>query len=370
LDTLQSKGHGITIIAPISLQNVSFVGYSFVDDNDIIQIDGDSPQNTAQKLQLAVDTWEGGLKVTGGALGPDKSYWYLVSFKWTGGRWSYSSITDNPAVLYMNDINKTQKTVRCIPTHQAQETLGVWISPNGCTKTQTEKMIEKANLWADHMCTGVITKAETWLALNSTIWRTFSYPLNALNLSKKQRSCLQSDKLCRFRNKHIYTLQEIARLKDILQHTYDNTTAGKLYRTSLEHLILEIGISMDLSYIDYSKYHILATDCLVKNTWKFLYTHNITLEHDITVPKNITHDLPIMYELSTNHPSVAELETLNQCRIFLQAYYISDIAAASGTRLSRHAWEGTPRIMGKTSRYLWPQQGMPSKQEGKYGEDF
>jgi hypothetical protein len=127
---------------------------------------------------------------------------------------------------------------------------------------------------------------------------------------------------------------------------------------------------MDLSYIDYSKYHILATDCLVKNTWKFLYTHNITLEHDITVPKNITHDLPIMYELSTNHPSVAELEALNQCRIFLQAYYISDIAAASGTRLSRHAWEGTPRIMGKTSRYLWPQQGMPSKQEGKYGEDF
>jgi hypothetical protein len=111
-------------------------------------------------------------------------------------------------------------------------------------------MIEKANLWADHMCTGVITKAETWLALNSTIWRTFSYPLNALNLSKKQRSGLQSDKLCRFRNKHIYTLQEIARLKDILQHTYDNTTAGKLYRTSLEHLILEIGISTDLSYID------------------------------------------------------------------------------------------------------------------------
>jgi hypothetical protein len=51
LDTLRSKGYGITIIAPISLQNVSFVGYSFVDDNDIVQSDGDSPTNTAQKLQ-------------------------------------------------------------------------------------------------------------------------------------------------------------------------------------------------------------------------------------------------------------------------------------------------------------------------------
>jgi hypothetical protein len=174
----------------------------------------------------------------------------------------------------MNDINETRKTVRCISTHQAEETLGVWISPNGCTKTQTEKMIEKANLWADHMRTGIITKAETWLALNSTIWRTFSYPLNALNLSKKQCEQIMSPVLnyalpamgvCRtfprdlvfspikyagLGIKHIYTLQEIARLKDILQHTYDNTTTGKLYRTSLEHLILEIGISTDLSYID------------------------------------------------------------------------------------------------------------------------
>ncbi len=70
----------------------------------------------------------------------------------------------------------------------------------------------------------------------------------------------------------------------------------------------------------------------MKNTWEFLYTHNITLEHDITVPNNMTHDLPIIHELSTNHPSVAELEALNQCRIFLQAYYISDIATASGTK--------------------------------------
>jgi hypothetical protein len=285
----------------------------------------------------------------------------------------------------MNDINGIRKTVRRIPTYQAEETLGVWISPNGCTKTQTEKMIEKANTWAAYMRTGVITKAETWLALNSTIWRTFCYPLNALNLSKKQceqimapviNYALPAMGVCRtfprdlvfsptkyagLGIKHIHTLQEIARLKDILQHTYDNTTTGKLYRTSLEYLILEIGISTDLSSIDFNLYHTLATDCLVKNTWEFLYTYNIKLEHDITIPKNMTHDSPIMYEFSTKYTSITELEALNQCRIFLRAYYVSDIATASGTKLSHHAWEGTLRLE-KISRCIWPNQGAPSKQ--------
>jgi hypothetical protein len=86
LITLHSKGHSLHMLSPITHKPQCFVGYSFVDDNDVIQSDGNSPKNTVRKLQLAVDTWEGGLKVTGGALGPDKSFWYLVSFKWIGGQ--------------------------------------------------------------------------------------------------------------------------------------------------------------------------------------------------------------------------------------------------------------------------------------------
>jgi hypothetical protein len=49
------------------------------------------------------------------------------------------------------------------------------------------------------------------------------------------------------RIKHIHTLQEIARIKDIIQHVYDKTTTGKLYHTTLEHLILEVGINTNLT---------------------------------------------------------------------------------------------------------------------------
>jgi hypothetical protein len=186
LDTLRSKCYGFRLFSPISNQLIEFVGYSFMDDNDIVHSDRGNPTDTASKLQATVDTWEGSLKVTGGALGPEKSYWYLVSFTWNGGSWSYSPISENPATLYMNDVSEVRKAVRRIPTQHAEETLGIWIAPDGNTNTQCKKMIEQAQLWADHMHTGVIRKDETWLALQSTIWRSLCYQLNAVNLAKNQ----------------------------------------------------------------------------------------------------------------------------------------------------------------------------------------
>ncbi len=39
LDILRSKGYGLKLLTPISHTPISFVGYSFVDDTDIIQSD-------------------------------------------------------------------------------------------------------------------------------------------------------------------------------------------------------------------------------------------------------------------------------------------------------------------------------------------
>jgi hypothetical protein len=216
---------------------------------------------------------------------------------------------DTPAMLYMNDINEVRKAVRRIETNHAEETLGVWIAPDGNNNTQFQKMKAKSQEWADNMRTGVIRKDETWLALQSTIWCTFCYPLNCLNLTKEQCQHIMGPVInyalpamgvcrkfprdlvfsptqyCGLGIKHIHTLQEIARIKDILHHTYLNTITRKLYRMSFEFLILELGMNTNLALLDYNKYKHLATSCLVKSTWKFLYDHNITLQHDIKVPK-------------------------------------------------------------------------------------
>lgn len=85
------------------------------------------------------------------------------------------------------------------------------------------------------------------------------------------------------RIQHPHTVQEICRLKDMLSHTYRNTTKGNLYRTSLELLFLETGMGHDLKRIPQDVVHHLATDSLVKSTCQFLLTHQLDLRHDIKV---------------------------------------------------------------------------------------
>jgi hypothetical protein len=191
-----------------------------------------------------------------------------------------------------------------------------------------------------------------------------NYALPAMGICRNlpRDVVFSSTQYCGIGVKHIHTLQEITRLKDILHHTYLKLTTDQLYCTSLEYLILEVGMGINLADIPYDKYQHLATNCLLKSTWEFLSNHNINLQHDITVPKNTSYDYPIMPEFCKYNPTLPELIALNRCRLYLQAFYLSDLASASGQRLSYHAWEGRRRASGHTSRFNWPNQGMPCKQ--------
>jgi hypothetical protein len=160
-------------------------------------------------------------------------------------------------------------------------------------------MITAAQKWADAMRSGSISRLDVHLSLISTIWRTLLYPLPALNLSKEDcekimspilHYCLPAMGFCRNFPKdivfapikdmgvgieHLYTLQEILWLKDIIFHTTYDTDTGVLYRISLEVLLLEIGVSSDLSMLDYNLLSGLSTSSLVKSTWHFIFTYGL-----------------------------------------------------------------------------------------------
>jgi hypothetical protein len=127
-------------------------------------------------------------------------------------------------------------------------------------------MIQAATRWADAMGTGSISKEDVWTAIHSTIWQTLSYPLPALRLPKAEcnaimapilQYCLPALGVCRnFPRKlvfattdfmglgllHLFTIQEAARLKDIILHIYNNMLTGQLYKTSVELLLIELGM--------------------------------------------------------------------------------------------------------------------------------
>ncbi len=163
------------------------MGYTFVDDTDLIQSSPLIPVEAATNgLQLALDTWEGGLKATGGAIVPEKTFWYLASFKWVGQKWAYNTINDAPGSIYVNDIQGNRKLLRQFETSHAEVTLGVALAPDGNVEQQTTNTKTSAIKWADAMQAGSISKHDARLSFSSTIWHTLTYPVNATNLSENQ----------------------------------------------------------------------------------------------------------------------------------------------------------------------------------------
>ncbi len=107
LNMLRKKGFGCEFSAPISCTMFKFVGYSFVDDTDLIQSNPaiTSYTQVIQSLQQALDTWEGGLKATCGAIVPEKTFWHMVDFHLSPGLWKYKTAQECPGSLFVNDIH-------------------------------------------------------------------------------------------------------------------------------------------------------------------------------------------------------------------------------------------------------------------------
>jgi hypothetical protein len=232
----------------------------------------------------------------------------MIDFKWSAGTWQYKSIADCPGSIYVNNIHGERKELHHLEPSQAATTLGVDLALDSNTFQQACKMKELSQQWADKMQTGRISRDEVRLAISSTIWRTLIYPLPSFNLTKAQCEEIMAPILhyglpamgiCRsfprkivfaptkymgLGFKHLYTIQEIARIKDIIHHSFQHTTTGHLYVTSMELLLLELGMGTILHNIPFISVANLATNSLVKSTWKFLYDHQIHLMHNIRLP--------------------------------------------------------------------------------------
>ena len=74
LTILRTKGFGLSMLTALSWQALVIAGFAFVDDTDLIHTashpDKDSKE-VLQEAQQAMNTWEGTLRATGGAIGEE-----------------------------------------------------------------------------------------------------------------------------------------------------------------------------------------------------------------------------------------------------------------------------------------------------------
>jgi hypothetical protein len=187
LQILRQEGYGAFFKAAISGEEIRLVGYTFVDDTDLIQT-GRSPTDSFSSVfsqaQKALDRWEALIKATGGALAVSKCRWWAVDLAWTAdGSWQYRRTVELPGVLQALDHDDTRKVVQRLDHTEAYETLGVFVAPDGNHQVEYDYLMMKAKRWADKLRTANLREQETAVALKATILKTLEYPLPALFLT-------------------------------------------------------------------------------------------------------------------------------------------------------------------------------------------
>ena len=165
---------------------IRFVGYSFVDDTDLIQTarnSHDQEVDVAADMQRALNTWEGAIRSTGGAIVPSKSFWYLIGFQWHEGCWTYKDELEAPATLSVRDSDGNIVTLERLPPNTTRRTLGVRLAPDGNNTDEVQHLWSIAEKWKELIRTGHLQRHEAWYALTATIMKTIEYPLIALTLT-------------------------------------------------------------------------------------------------------------------------------------------------------------------------------------------
>ena len=289
---LKAQGFGFKNINAMSKETFAFVCYAFVDDTDLVHSsppDLDIIEMMAE-MQEVVHTWEGGLRASGGALVPAKSYWYLIHFKFHNNKWSYVSIADTPGNLSIRDVSGLNRvTLERLEVHEARETLGVFIAMDGNHNMQTAEFLQTAHRWADRVRSGRLSHAEVWFSLNYCILKTLEYPLMSTSLSTTQCDTIMKPILgaalpalgvnCHLSRTVVYgprkyqglgipnlwTTQGILKLWLAIAHGDAYTITGCALRALLSLHILELGLPGSLFKQDLQKFGHLATSSWLKH---------------------------------------------------------------------------------------------------------
>jgi hypothetical protein len=381
INMMTTAGHGFHILSAISTTLITMVCYAFVDDTDVIQAACNVTQpgeEVVPQMQRSVDRWEGGLRATGGALVPAKSHWYLIDFVWTGKLWRYRTCDEMPGALSILDTTGQRVTLERHDPSEATETLGVWQAMDGNNVEQIAQLRQKTEDFADSMRTGYLSKNDAWYAINTTIMKTLEYPMTATTIGEKDWESIMvpllkaglpragiSSKFPRdilygpttvqgFGVLHPWYHQQLKHLIVLLEHTEHHSMTGQLLKTSFEQLRLETGTSRCMTDTQYSIMKATVTQTWITDLWAFLNRFHIRLKDDIAqLPTRRKNDKLLMDEFIKSGYTGTHLKTLNECRMFLHAVTLSDLATADGKAITLHAWNGTRDDRGP-SPYQWP----------------
>lgn len=393
ISMMEDRVMGVRLQTAITLQVLMYIAIMYVDDTDILLSDVtgfDSLDDVFYRALRAARTWEEAVLISGGAVRPEKCYWSAIDFRWKNGNWSYMPMHEFDGEIWFKDTNGNPKLIERFDVDRSKDGLGIHINPDGSMHSQVEYIGAKITKWVTKLKHGSLSRHHSYIAANTTIFRTITYSLPASSLSIEECRRLENILYTVLMPKmglshklplpyrygtlsyqgmgllHIHSEQMIGQLKVFLEHISRDSQLGISYRATLETLQLELGSIHDVFSLPYHKYHFLATYTWIKDLWFSVDKYGISLRK----PKSLFEiqrdndcslmDAVIISKKFTNN----ELRRINLCRIYLRVFYLSDICSGNG-RGVMHNYVSGLRTQQRRSQWVWPRQQRPPAKDWK-----
>jgi len=178
-DIMRLDGFYAHVVTSISQLTKKLVGFAFVDNTDLCVFGPTiNSHNVLQTMQHSVDNWEGLLRATGGALVPNKCFWYLLDFRFEHNRWVYMQFHQSPGVITIRDDNLRRVEIPCLTLSEARCTLGVQLAPDGNWQTEADYLFSVAADWKVRMAAAKLNPVNAMFSLKNVVLRNSVTPLS------------------------------------------------------------------------------------------------------------------------------------------------------------------------------------------------
>ena len=143
-------------------------------------------------------------------------------------------------------------------------------------------------------------------------------------------------------------------LEALLLYQRERSQTSMLMEDSIEQLQLQVGCCGTFWTKPYAKWGKLAPRCWVSSLWEYVYENEITLRVDglTSLTGQRIHDRCLMSIAMEIYGSRNVLCRINRVRIYLEVYWLSDIATGDGERVEECCVEGS-KVRARRSKYTW-----------------
>jgi hypothetical protein len=136
------------------------------------------PGESWSQAQLELELWSCLLNATGGALKPDKCFWYLLNYVCNDGERRYAEMV--PQEMLITNQDGTKSSIKQEKVTESKKTLGIHDLPSEGNATHLSSIKEKLSVWVNRMMNGQLPNHTAWIAYKHQLWPGVRYRLGTM----------------------------------------------------------------------------------------------------------------------------------------------------------------------------------------------